>query len=89
MNRLFLLVVFVFGLLIFVTGVVDLDWMVVAPRFNTWYFSVDYWEFAPYFKMNWHLAYVFTVVRSHVGAGLIGALLTYLMLNVKEVNVDG
>jgi len=84
MNRLFLVGVFVFGLLIFVTGVVDLDWMVVAPIFNSWYFSVNYWEFAPYLKMNWHVAYVLTVARVVFGAMLFGSSLTYMYLKSKK-----
>ena len=67
-----------------VVGHIDLDWMVVAPRFNGWYYSVGYWEFAPYFRLGWHVAYVFTVVRVAVGWLGLGATLTYLGLKLKE-----
>ena len=67
-----------------VTGHVDLDWMVVAPRFDGWYFSVDYWEFAPYMKMNWHLAYVFTVVRVAAGWLALGGLIGWLATKLKD-----
>ena len=72
-----------FGLILFavvllVTGHMDLDWMIVAPRFNSWYFSVDFWEFAPYFRLNWHLAYVYTTFRVAIGWLIIGYILAYL-----------
>ena len=64
------------SVILLILGHMDLDWMVVAPRFNTWYFSVDFWEFAPYLKMNWHIAYVFTIVRVSAGWLLLGVSLT-------------
>ena len=50
-----------------ISGAVDLDWMIVAPRFNDWYFSVDFWEFFPGFQVGWWFAYLFTVLRIAVG----------------------
>ena len=63
------------SVVLLILGHVDLDWMVVAPRFNSWYFSVDFWEFAPYLKMNWHVAYVFTITRISAGWLMLGASL--------------
>ena len=78
--------IFLFSLFNFVTGAIDIDWMVVSPRFNDWYFTVDYWEFAPYFKMPWHQAYVFTVLRLVIGTLIIGAFLGYYLekINLHE-----
>ncbi len=49
------------------SGLVDLDWMIVAPRFNSWYYSVSYWEFSPFFKMGWWNAYFYTIMRTILG----------------------
>jgi len=57
------------------SGLLDLDWMIVAPRFNTWYYSVNYWEFTPFFQMNWWNAYFFTLLRIVIGALLLGFLI--------------
>jgi hypothetical protein len=56
------------------SGLVDLDWMIVAPRFNSWYYSVNYWEFNPYIQMNWWLAYFITLMRIVIGTLIIGFL---------------
>jgi len=60
------------AVVLLVTGHMDLDWMVVAPRFETWYFSVDYWEFAPWLKMQWWTAYAYTAIRIAMGWLLLG-----------------
>ena len=70
-NRILYLV----AITLFSLGVLDLDWMIVAPRFNPWYYTVEYWEFCPYIKMNWWLAYAYTLARIVLGAGLIGYLI--------------
>jgi hypothetical protein len=55
------------------SGTVDVDWMIVAPRFNPWYFTVDYWEFCPWFRLGWWNAYIFTLARIVAGSMLLGA----------------
>ena len=66
------------AVLLFMSGCIDLDWMIVAPRFNPWYYTVDYWEFCPYFRLNWWLAYVYTILRIIVGALFLGYLIEKL-----------
>ena len=64
------------GVILLVTGLIDIDWMVVAPRFNTWYYTVDYWEFFPFFRCNWWLAYALSICRVVMGAYIIGRMKT-------------
>ena len=71
-----LLGVLLLSVLLLITGHMDFDWMVVAPRFNEWYFSVDVWEFAPWLIMNWHVAYVYTVVRVALGWFILGGVMS-------------
>jgi hypothetical protein len=46
-----------------VTGFMDLDWMIVSYRYSEWHRSVEFWEFCPFVKVNWWIAYVFSLVR--------------------------
>ena len=78
------LALLMFSVVLLVTGHMDLDWMVVAPRFDGWYFSVDFWEFAPYLRMGWHVAYVYTAVRVAVGWFMLGGIVTWLGMNVDK-----
>jgi hypothetical protein len=73
----------IFSVILIILGHVDLDWMVVAPRFNSWYYTVDFWEFAPYLQMNWHVAYMYTVVRLSAGWFMLGAVLTFVALKLN------
>jgi len=68
-------VLFLAAIYLFTTGCIDLDWMVVAPRFNRWYYTVDYWEFCPFLKMNWWLAYAVTLLRVIIGSLMLGWLI--------------
>jgi len=52
----------------------DLDWMVVSYRYSEWHRTQETWEFSPYFKLNWHVAYMFTVLRLTIGCLLLGWL---------------
>jgi hypothetical protein len=55
----------------------DLDWMVVSYRYSEWHRSMETWEFCPFLKMNWWLAYEFTILRAAAGFFILGCLLTY------------
>ena len=69
MNRKTVLLLLAFVTLL-ASGLADLDWMVVAPRFNPWYFTVNYWEFCPWLKIGWWDAYFVTLMR--IIAGFLG-----------------
>lgn len=60
----------------FITGgFMDLDWQLVSYRFSDWHRSVDYWEYAPYLKINWHIGYLLNVGRLIFGCILLGWIL--------------
>ena len=68
----------VLALALFIGGALtDLDWMVVSYRCSEWHRSQELWEFNPFLKVNWWLAYYITVLRLAVGFFLLGCLLTY------------
>jgi len=50
----------------------DLDWQLVSYRYSEWHRSVDYWEYNPFFRINWWLAYMFNVIRLMVGCFILG-----------------
>ncbi|MHC3130132.1 MAG: hypothetical protein IBV52_08680 [Candidatus Bathyarchaeota archaeon] len=70
-NKLYI-AVFLVALVCLVSGWVDLDWMIIAPRFNPWYFTVDYWMFCPGYTMPWHSAYLWSMARLVFGVAIIG-----------------
>jgi hypothetical protein len=49
--------------------------MVVAYRYFEWHRSIDYWEFCPYFKINWWIAFKFIELRIIIGWIMIGILI--------------
>jgi len=63
------------------TGITDIDWMVISYRYSEWHRINELWEFAPYFKVNWYTAYIFTVLRLVIGSILLGILINEIWRN--------
>ena len=59
----------------------DLDWMLVSYRFSEWHRSIDYWEFNPYLKVNWYVAYISCLIRLVLGVGYFTHILMKLLKN--------
>lgn len=53
------------------TGMTDLDWMVVSYRYSEWHRTQEQWEFCPFLKMNWWLAYMVSLGRIVLGTACI------------------
>mgnify|MGYP006270238451 CR=1 FL=1 len=60
------------------SGWVDLDWMIVSYRFSEWHRQQPNWEFNPYLRMNWWLAYQFSLWRFAAGWLLLGLTIAWL-----------
>ena len=78
------LAVLVLSVAFLVSGCVDVDWMVVSYRYSEWHRSVDYWEFNPYLRLNWWLAYVVSLIRVVAGSIGVGYLTRYYLMKFMD-----
>lgn len=76
--------VFLFLILMVSSAITDIDWMVVSYRYSEWHRSQELWEFCPFLKLNWWLAYAFTVLRIVFGSFILGALCAYKEVKAHE-----
>jgi len=77
-NGLHFVVLVLLSIFLITSGFVDLDWQLVSYRYSEWHRSVEYWEYNPFFKINWYVAYAFNVVRLIVGCVVLGFVLARL-----------
>ena len=68
------------AVLLIATGWTDLDWMVVSYRYSDWHRLNPDWEFCPFLKLNWWLAFEFSLFRFALGWLLLGMIIMYLSL---------
>ena len=71
---LWLIVVLFVAVALIAGGAMDLDWMIVAYKFDMWNGSNGVWEFCPFLKVGWWLAYFISVMRLAVGCVLLGVV---------------
>jgi hypothetical protein len=57
------------------SGWTDSDWQMVTYRYSAWHRSVVYWEYNPFLKVNWWLAWQLDILRFTVGSAVIGFLI--------------
>lgn len=63
------------AIFLLIGGHTDLDWQLVRYRYSAYARSLDHWEFNPYLKVNWWIAFQFSLWRIMVGWAAIGFLL--------------
>jgi len=68
----------VVSVVLIATGAIDLDWQLVSYRYSEWHRTIDYWEYNPFLKINWWLAYALNVLRVAGGCLLLGFMLSEL-----------
>ena len=67
------------AVLLIATGWTDLDWMVVSYRYSDWHRAQADWEFCPFLKVNWWLAFEFSLFRFALGWLLLGMIIMFLL----------
>jgi len=65
------------------SGWTDSDWQLVSYRYSEWHRTVDYWEFNPFLKVNWWVAWQLSLARLVVGSLLLGFALNELRWRVQ------
>jgi len=65
------------------TGAVDLDWQLVSYRYSEWHRTVEYWEYNPYIRVNWWLAYLLNLARVSAGCLILGFTLNEFRHSLK------
>jgi hypothetical protein len=72
----FLLTLVLLGAIVAVaTGWTDSDWQMVTYRYNAWHREQETWEFNPFLKVNWWIAWQLDIIRLVGGSIVIGFLL--------------
>ena len=74
---------FVSGIWCLATGLVDMDWQLVAYRYFEWHRSIDYWEYNPFIKINWWIAYQLNLLRIIVGVIIISVMIDRMVMREK------
>jgi hypothetical protein len=69
-----------FCIFIVVTGHIDTDWRVVTYHFDGIQNGWTYWEYCPFLRVNWWLAYAIDIFK--IAAGWFG--LGWLLNEVKH-----
>lgn len=72
---------FLFSVVLVCSGAVDLDWQLMSYRYSEWHRNVDYWEYCPFIKINWWMAYMLNVLRVSVGCLILGFCLNEMRHN--------
>ena len=75
-----LIALLLFSVCLLITGYMDDDWRTVTYYFNSIQNTWDYWEYCPYIRVNWWLAYAIDTVKVAVGWSLFWPTLTYIGL---------
>ena len=68
------------AIILLITGYMDDDWRTVSYYFNSIQNSWDYWEYCPFIRINWWLAYVIDTVKVAVGWIMLTFSLMYVSL---------
>ena len=74
------------SIILLVTGHMDMDWRVVSYYFDGIQNNWGYWEYCPFIKINWWLAYFIDTVKMAAGWFLLGATLTYIGVQLSGDN---
>ena len=76
--KVFVLLIAVF---LIATGWTDLDWMIVSYYFQIGNGLNGVWEFCPYLKVEWWLAFELTLARLFIGWLLLGMIVLDMIKN--------
>jgi len=73
---------FLIGLsvVLLVTAYMDDDWRTVSYYYNSVQNSWSYWEYCPYIRINWWLAYFIDTLKVAAGWIMLTGSLTYMSL---------
>ena len=66
------------------TGWTDSDWQMVTYRYSQWHRDQQTWEYSPYLKVNWWLAWQIDIFRVVLGSVIIGFLLNEFKWRMKH-----
>jgi hypothetical protein len=77
--RVSLVALLLLGIALFATGYTDTDWMHVCDHFQFGQGGKELWEFCPFWKVNWWIAYQISVIRICAGCFLIGFVSAFLL----------
>ena len=85
MNRKITLILILLSIFLISTGWTDLDWQLVSYRYSETQRQLDYWEFCPFLRLNWWLAYIISVGRIMTGFFVLGWVLSTLSVMPNDV----
>jgi len=85
-NKSFILIVvlLLFAVFLVATGWTDSDWQMVSYRYSEWHRTVEFWEYSPYLKVNWWLAWQIDLARLLMGSLILGYLIREVQARFKQ-----
>ena len=78
-RKYLLTLIFFVSLVAVVTGWTDSDWQMVTYRYSEWHREQDTWEFNPFLKVNWWIAWQLDLLRLVGGSIVIGYIINEMV----------